>query len=83
MGRSFATACASALSEFLEVMLDFLLPDDTEPRLRPHPLMRTFQQVTGPTSAAPEQQPPCTLPLSQAPAGPRAMPLLPAAGKVC
>ncbi|KFO09203.1 Lymphoid-restricted membrane protein, partial [Balearica regulorum gibbericeps] len=32
--------------------------DDTEPRLRPHPLMRTFQQVTGPSSVALEPPPP-------------------------
>ncbi|NXW04760.1 LRMP protein, partial [Fregetta grallaria] len=38
--------------------------DDTEQRLRPHPLMRTFQQVTGPSSPALEPLPPCALPLS-------------------
>ncbi|NXK05211.1 LRMP protein, partial [Herpetotheres cachinnans] len=38
--------------------------DDTEPRLRPHPLMRTFQQVTGPSSTALEPPPPHALPLS-------------------
>ncbi|NXL44200.1 LRMP protein, partial [Podilymbus podiceps] len=38
--------------------------DDAEPRLRPHPLTRTFQQVTGPSSVALEPPPPRALPLS-------------------
>ncbi|KFP87894.1 Lymphoid-restricted membrane protein, partial [Acanthisitta chloris] len=35
--------------------------DDVEPRLRSHPLKRTFQQVTGPSSAVSEPLPPCAL----------------------